>query len=133
MKSQPAVRLPRDPERVRPFLAIRSDREYHEAVTHLNLLVDEVGDHRKDPRYRFIETLSLLIEAYDREHHSIPDAPPTEVLRALMEEHQLRQSDLPEVGSQGVVSEILKGKRQVNANQARALGKRFGLNPGVFL
>ncbi len=29
----------------------------------------------------------------------------------LMEEHGLRQSDLPEIGSQGVVSEILNGKR----------------------
>ena len=133
MKSPAALRLPRDPERFRPFLAIRTEREYDDAVTHLNVLVDEIGDHPKDPRYRFIETLSLLIDAYDREHYPIQDAPPAEVLRALMEEHRLRQSDLTEIGSQGVVSEILKGKRQINANQARALGKRFGLNPGVFL
>lgn len=132
MKSA-TVRMLRDPERFRPFLAIRNEHEYDDAVAQLNALVDEIGDHPKDPRYRFIETLSLLIEAYDREHHPIPDAPPAEVLRALMEEHQLRQSDLPEIGSQGVVSEILRGKREINANQARALGKRFGLSPVVFL
>lgn len=123
----------RDPERFRPFLAIRNEEEYDDAVARLNDLIDEIGDHPKDPRYRFIETLSLLIEAFDREHHPVADAPAAEILRSLMEEHGLRQSDLPEVGSQGVVSEILRGKRRINANQARALGKRFALNPGVFL
>ena len=133
MKSQATMRSLRDPERFRPFLAIRNEGEYADAVEQLNALVDEIGDHPKDPRYRFIETLGLLIEAYDREHHPIPDAPAAEVLRSLMEEHGLRQSDLREIGSQGVVSEILSGKRRINANQARALAKRFGLNPGVFL
>ncbi len=31
-----------------------------------------------------------------------------------MEEHDLSQSDLPEVGSQGGASEILSGKRELN-------------------
>ena len=120
MKSGATARNLRAPEKFEPFLAIRNEREYDDAVAQLNELVDEIGDHPKDPRYRFIDTLSLLIEAYDRAHHPIPDATGAEVLRSLMEEHRLRQSDLPEIGSQGVVSEIL-------------LGKRFGLDPGVFL
>ena len=132
MKTAVARKL-RDPEQFRPLLAIRNEKEYDEAVARLNELVDEIGDHPDDARYRFIDTLSVLIEAYDREHYPIPDAPAAEVLRALMEEHGLRQSDLPEIGSQGVVSEILSGKRKINANQARALGKRFAMNPDVFL
>lgn len=132
MKSA-ATRNLRDPEYFRPFLAIQNEKEYDEAVARLNELVDEIGDHPENPRYRFIDTLSVLIEAYDREHFPIPEAPPEEVLRALMEEHGLRQSELPEIGSQGVISEILSGKRKINANQARALGKRFGLSPGIFL
>jgi HTH-type transcriptional regulator/antitoxin HigA len=54
-------------------------------------------------------------------------------LRFLMEEHGLRQSDLPEVGSQGVVSEILEGKRELNVRQIRALSRRFGVSPSVFV
>ena len=50
-----------------------------------------------------------------------------------MEEHDLRQSDLPEVGSQGIVSEILSGKRELNTRQIRALAERFGVSPAVFV
>jgi len=95
-----------------PFLAIRTEREYEAAVEPLGALVDEVGDNRKDRRYRLIETLSVLIEAYDRDHHSLPEASAIEVLRFLMEEHGLTQKDLPEIGSQGVVSEVLHGRRR---------------------
>jgi HTH-type transcriptional regulator/antitoxin HigA len=50
-----------------------------------------------------------------------------------MAEHGLRQTDLPEVGSQGVVSEILAGKRQLNARQIAALARRFQVRADVFL
>jgi HTH-type transcriptional regulator/antitoxin HigA len=49
------------------------------------------------------------------------------VLASLMDEHGLRQSDLPEIGSQGVVSEVLAGKRQLNLRQVRALAARFSV------
>jgi HTH-type transcriptional regulator/antitoxin HigA len=95
--------------------------------------VDEIGDNPKDPRYRLIETLSVLIEAYDREHHSLPEASGIEVLRFLMEEHGLTQKDLPEIGSQGVVSEVLAGRRRLNVRQIQALAARFGVDPGTFI
>ena len=57
----------------------------------------------------------------------------TELLQFLMEEHGLRQSDLAEVGSQGVVSEILNGKRELNVRQIRELAKRFHVSPAVFI
>ena len=50
-----------------------------------------------------------------------------------MDEQGLNQSDLPEVGSQGVVSEILRGRRQINVRQVRALSERFGVSPAVFI
>ncbi len=45
----------------------------------------------------------------------------------LMEEHGLRQSDLPEIVSQGVVSEVLAGKRRLNLRQVQALAARFSV------
>jgi HTH-type transcriptional regulator/antitoxin HigA len=50
-----------------------------------------------------------------------------------MEEHDLKQSDLPEIGSQGVVSEVLAGRRQLNIRQVKALSERFGISPAVFI
>jgi HTH-type transcriptional regulator / antitoxin HigA len=122
-----------DPEAMKPFLAIRSEREYEAAVARLNALVDEVGDNSKDARYRLIETLSVFIEAYDREHHRLPEASAIEVLRFLMEEHGLTQKGLPEIGSQGVVSEVLSGKRALNLRQVGALASRFGVQPEAFI
>ena len=120
-------------ESLEPFLAIRTEREYDAAVARLNALVDEVGDNIKDARYRLVETLSVLIEAYDQEHHSLPDASGIEVLRFLMQEHGLTQKDLPEIGSQGVVSEVLAGRRRLNVRHIRALAARFGVDAGVFI
>jgi len=50
-----------------------------------------------------------------------------------MDEHGLKQKDLSEIGSQGVVSELLSGKREINARQAKLLGQRFHVSPAVFL
>jgi HTH-type transcriptional regulator / antitoxin HigA len=132
MKSRTITQPLRNPEKYAPLLAIRNGREYDAAVARLNDLVDEVGDNPKDPRYRFIDTLSVLIEAYDEEHHKIPDVSGVELLRFLMEQHGLSQGDLPEVGSQGVVSEILRGKRELNVRQIQAISRRFHLPAGAF-
>ena len=56
----------------------------------------------------------------------VPEAAPRPVLRFLMEQHGLEQSDLSEeIGGQSVVSEILEGKREINARQAKALAAVF--------
>jgi HTH-type transcriptional regulator/antitoxin HigA len=133
MKLRTAAKPMKNPGSREPFLAIRTEREYDAAVERLNSLVNEVGDNPKDPRYRLIETLSVLIEAYDREHHSLPEASSIEVIRFLMEEHGLTQKDLPEIGSQGVVSEVLAGRRALNVRQIQGLAARFGVDPGAFL
>ena len=50
-----------------------------------------------------------------------------------MEQHQLKQSELPEIGSQGVVSEVLRGIRELNVRQIRALSERFHVPAAVFI
>ena len=58
---------------------------------------------------------------------------PASIIRVIMDEHGLTQSDLPELGSQGVVSEILSGKREINLRQINALSERFGVPKHFFL
>ncbi len=50
-----------------------------------------------------------------------------------MQEHQLTQADLPEIGSQGIVSEVLSGKRELNIRMIRRLSDRFQVDPKVFI
>lgn len=118
---------------IAPVLTIRNEREYNVAVKRLNELLDEIGADEKHPLYSLLDTLSTLIEAYEEEHHPIPEANGSDVLRFLMDEHGLTQSDLPEVGSQGVVSEILNGKRELNVRQIRKLAERFHVSPAAFM
>ena len=133
MKSRTITRTIKDPKLLGPFIAPRNEDEYDTAVEVLNELVDEIGDHPEDPRYRLIETLSALVEVYDAEHHRLPDVSGIDVLRFLIEQHDLNQADLPEVGTQSVVSEVLSGRRQLNVRQIQELAARFGVNAGAFL
>src|SRR3989338_3973927 len=113
-------------------LSIRTEADYNKAIGMLNRLLDEVGNNESHPLFNFLEVLGTLIESYEEDHVKIPDVPAREALKYLIEEHNLTQHDLPEIGSQGVVSEILCGKRELNTRQIKALSKRFGVSPAVF-
>ena len=118
---------------ISPLLVIRNEKDYDAAVKRLNELLDEIGTNEKHPLYTLLDTLGTLIHAYEEEHYPIPVASGVDVLRFLMEEHGLTQSNLPEVGSQGVVSEILNGKRELNVRQIRALAGRFKVSAALFV
>jgi HTH-type transcriptional regulator / antitoxin HigA len=118
---------------ISPLLTIRNEKEYNAAVNRLNELLDEIGTNEKHPLYTLLDTLGTLVHAYEEERYQIPEASGTDVLRFLMEEHGLTQSNLPEVGSQGVVSEILNGKRELNVRQIRVLAEKFKVSAAVFV
>jgi HTH-type transcriptional regulator / antitoxin HigA len=118
---------------IAPYLTINNDLEYDQAVVRLNSLIDEVGTNTAHPLYTFLDTLGIVIEAYEEQHYSIPGSSGVDMLLHFMDEYSLSQSDLPEIGSQGVISEIINGKRELNIRQIRALAKRFNVAPGVFL
>lgn len=81
-----------------------------------------------------LHILADLVEAYEHRHHSAPETTGVEALRSLMDGNDLTQTDLAKViGSQGVVSDILRGHRQLNVRQIQALAKRFKVPPGTFL
>ena len=118
---------------IRRLLSIRNEREYEYAIKRLNALLDMIGTNERHPLYTFLDTLGTLIHAYEEKHHPMQDVSSADMLQYFMEEHGLKQSDLPEVGSQGVVSEVLNGKRELNMRQIRALAKRFHVSPAVFV
>jgi len=118
---------------ISPLLVIRNEKDYDAAVKRLNELLDEIGTNEKHPLYTLLDTLGTLIQVYEEEYYPVPEASGVDVLRFLMEEHGLTQSNLPEVGSQGVVSEILNGKRELNVRQIRALAGRFKVSAALFV
>jgi HTH-type transcriptional regulator/antitoxin HigA len=97
------------------------------------LLELEKKDRLSAKEREFAELLTLLIEAYEDNHYPIRAASPVEVLQELMEVNNLKQKDLaPLFGSESVVSEVLRGKRELNKHHIERLSKRFGVSPAVF-
>ena len=110
---------------------ITSERQHEEYLAVLDKLASKERPTGEEEKYA--EVLMTLIEAYEVEHHAIPDAPPVEVLRALMEANGLRQKDLAAIfGTESIVSEVLRKKRGLNKAHIEKLSKRFGISPAVF-
>lgn len=110
---------------------ITSERQHEEYLAVLDKLASKERPTSEEEKYA--EVLMTLIEAYEEEHHAIPDVPPVEVLRALMEANGLRQKDLASIfGTESIVSEVLRKKRGLNKAHIEKLSKRFGISPAVF-
>lgn len=107
--------------------------QYKKLVHVLDELIDEVGDDEKHPLAPLLETVGNLIEEYETDHFIQFGADPIDVLKYFMEEKNLTQKDLSILGSQGVVSEILNGKRELNVRQIKALAEMFRVSPAVFI
>jgi HTH-type transcriptional regulator/antitoxin HigA len=117
-----------------PLRHIRTERDYRLAVRAMDELLDAGGADESHTLADLVALLGVFVDEYEkRKKHVLPEATGVEALRFLMDQHGLRQSDLPEIGSQGVVSEIMNGKRDLNARQIRALAQRFGVGPAAFL
>ncbi|HSK73005.1 MAG TPA: hypothetical protein VK892_15000, partial [Pyrinomonadaceae bacterium] len=83
---------------------------------------------------KLLELMSVLIENYEDEHYPMPEVPPNEVLKFLMEENNLKQSDLlPIFGSSGIASEVVNGKRAISKAQAKKLAEFFKVSVELFI
>ena len=119
---------------IQPIFSVpHNEKDYNKLVNFLDNLIDEVGNKETHPLASLMETIGSLIETYESQYISDIEGNAIDVLNVLMEEHGLKQSDLSEIGSQGVVSEILSGKRQLNVRQIKMLSKRFKVSPAVFV
>ena len=96
-------------------------------------LIEEVSENENPLIESLIDTLGTLIKDYEDRNIPEPEADAIGCLKFLIEEHKLKASDLQEIGSQEVVSEILSGKRQLNVRQIKALSQRFNVSPAVFI
>jgi HTH-type transcriptional regulator / antitoxin HigA len=82
---------------------------------------------------KLIALLTVLVEEYENKHYPVPTAGPLDILRHLMEVHELRQKDLVDIfGAESTVSDVLNGKRDITKEQVRRLSNRFHVSPAVF-
>jgi HTH-type transcriptional regulator / antitoxin HigA len=114
--------------------AIRTNKQHERMVALMNQILDVVGENERHPLAGLLDLVGDLVAGYEARAYPVPDAAPREVLQLLMKEHGLTQTALrDELGGQSVVSDILKGKREINSRQAKALAARFGVSPAAFI
>ena len=111
----------------------KNDKEFNRLVSELDELLNIVGDDEKHRLMGLVDVISNIIASYEAEHFTAPSITGVAALKFLMDAHYLCQSDLPEIGSQGVVSEILHGKRTLNLRQIKLLAQRFYIDPSTFI
>lgn len=102
-------------------------------VTTLEALLDDAAGDERHPAMGLVDIVGDLIADYDSQNTPMMETTGVKGLKFLMDQHEVKQSELPEIGSQGVVSEILAGKRELNIRQVRALAERFGVSAATFV
>jgi HTH-type transcriptional regulator/antitoxin HigA len=111
---------------------IRTERE-NEAYTEILYELDQRSKSLTPAEKELAELLTLLIENFEDKQYPLPRAKPLEVLRFLMEQHDLRQKDLVDIfGTASIVSEVLNGKRELNKDHIKRLSRRFHVSPELF-
>lgn len=120
---------------VAPLLTPAStEAEYNALVESLDALLDAGAADESNPLAALAAMVGELVSAYERTHYPMPqEMSAGETLRFFMERDGLRQSDLPEIGNQSKVSEVLSGHRAINLRQAKALSARFGVPLELFV
>jgi HTH-type transcriptional regulator/antitoxin HigA len=116
-----------------PVSVIRTEEQYDQALETLHRLLDTVGDDETHPLYDLLDTLSILIQAYEESAVPAGDVSGIDVLKLLMDEHQLTAADLPELGTPTQVTDLLAGCGSLSVPQIQALAKRFGVAPATFV
>ena len=110
---------------------IRNKREYQAALKEAETLWDTpVGSPAADR----LEVLTLLIEAYEREHYPIEAPDPIDFLLHVMEAKEMTRKDLePYIGSRARVAEVLNRVRPLSLEMIRRLSTGLRLPAEVLI
>ena len=115
-----------------PPKVIRTEEE-NEAYTKILYDLDRRSSKLTAAEKELAELLTLLIEDFEEKRYRLPHAKPVDVVRFLMEQHNLLQKDLADVfGTRSIVSEVLSGKRELNKEHIARLSARFHVSSEVF-
>ena len=114
---------------------IETEEENEKALAIVERLMDKGENNLSPEEDRLFRLLVTLIEDFEDKEYPMGDlATPLDTIKLLILEHKLKQNDLADIfGSQGVVSEVLNGKRGISVNHAKRLAARFKLTVDLFI
>ena len=104
---------------------IRTKADYRAALKRIEVLWDAP---MKSPEADELEVLSLLVEAYEKEHITMPQVDPVSLLLHVMEARELTRKDLqPFIGTRARVAEVLNRVRPLSLEMIRRLAAGLDL------
>jgi HTH-type transcriptional regulator/antitoxin HigA len=114
--------------------ALGTEEEYDRMVDAVAGLMAKGEDRLSPEESALLETMAILVQAYDERHHPLPSVAPNETLVYLMESSGRTAKDLlPVFGTRGRLSEVLRGKRSISKEQARRLASVFKVSVDLFI
>jgi HTH-type transcriptional regulator/antitoxin HigA len=114
--------------------AIETEEEYDRMVAAVERLMDKGEAHLSAEESALLETLAILVQAYDERRNPSPSVAPNESLAYLMETSgRTARELLPIFGTRGRVSEVLSGKRSISKQQAKKLASLFKVTVDLFI
>ena len=117
---------------IKPWLAVPESEEENERLIAFARDLKKTSKNVQSDAKDLLPLVLEHIEAYEKRAYLLPQLKANEILLFLMEEHQLTQHDLPEIGSQSLVSKILSGERKLTVQHIEKLSVRFNISPAVF-
>lgn len=114
-----------------PPRPIKSEEELLATQKVIDSLIDRVSLTPDESDY--LNVLGTLVYEYEQTLEPIPDIYGVELLKFLMEERDLRQRDLvPIFKTESIVSDILKGRRELTKRHIEELANFFHVSPAAF-
>ena len=96
---------------------VRDEAHYAELLSFVDDCFDRGRTDDSHPVFSLVDLVAVRIRDYEDRVHPWPNkSTAVRVLANLMRGHGLKQTDLPEVGSQGLVSEVLAGRPVARAD-----------------
>jgi HTH-type transcriptional regulator/antitoxin HigA len=112
------------------FTVIKTIEQYNDYCNILDELISKDEIKFQDE----IELLTLLIEKWDSENNSFKDSDPIEILKAIMDEHNLKAKDLVSILglTKGTISKILNYQKGLSKDTIRKLSDYFKISQEAF-
>jgi HTH-type transcriptional regulator/antitoxin HigA len=127
------------PESYAELVGLFMPRPLHDDVDYRNALavLDAMaGFEMNADQADYFEAIATFVEKYETEHYALNDTKmtPVELLRSLMDEHGMTESDLGRLlGDRSLGHRILTGERELSKAHIRILAEHFSLNPAALL
>jgi len=110
---------------------IHDEVDYNNALEVLDAMA---GFEMNADQGDYFEAVSKFVEKYESAHHAIDTAnlSPVELLRRLMEEHDMTESDLGRLlGDRSLGHRILSAQRELSKTHIRKLAEHFAISPAA--